>query len=129
MEKDTYFSLKKHINKLQIIDTHEHLPPEKERLNEEVDVLATFFQYYASSDLKSAGMPENEIQKIWDTSISLTDRWETFEPWWEKIKNTSYSRTLETAAKGIYGVEGISKDTYKPLSKKIKEKNNTWKRL
>jgi hypothetical protein len=92
-------------------------------VNEEVDVLATFYQYYASADLMSAGMPEEEFVKIWDTSTSLGDRWEIFEPWWERTRNTGYARALETAARGLYGVDGISRDTYEELSKRIRERN------
>jgi hypothetical protein len=123
MVSDTYSEIKKHIDGIRVIDTHEHLPPEKERITEEVDVLATFFQYYASSDLISAGMPEDEFLKIWDTSRTLDERWEIFEPWWEKTRNTAYARALEIAARGLYGVEGISSDTYETLSRRMKERN------
>ncbi|UCD44777.1 MAG: amidohydrolase family protein, partial [Candidatus Bathyarchaeota archaeon] len=123
MESDTYSEIKKHIDGIRVIDTHEHLPPEKERTTEEVDVLATFFQYYTSSDLISAGMPEEEFLKIWDTSRTLDERWEIFEPWWEKTRNTAYARALEIAARDLYSVEGISSDTYETLSKRMKERN------
>lgn len=123
MERDSYSEIRRHIEKIRVIDTHEHLPPETERLAEEVDVLATFYQYYASADLISAGMPEDEFVKIWDTSSSLDERWELFEPWWERTRNTGYARALETAARGLYGVDGITKDTYATLSKKIRERN------
>jgi predicted TIM-barrel fold metal-dependent hydrolase len=123
MERESYSEIRKHIDKIRVIDTHEHLPTEKMRISEEVDVLATFYQYYASADLISAGMPEDEFLKIWDTSKSLDDRWEIFEPWWEKMKNTTYARVLEIAARDLYGVDGITKNTYKILSKRIKEKN------
>jgi predicted TIM-barrel fold metal-dependent hydrolase len=123
MDTTPYSEIKKHIEGIRIIDTHEHLPPEKERIKEEVDVLATFYQYYASSDLISAGMPEEEFLKIWDTSRTLNERWGIFEPWWEKISNTSYARALEIAARDLYGVEGISTDTYETLSERTKERN------
>jgi len=123
MEKESYSTIRKHVEKIKVLDTHEHLPPEKERVAEEVDVLATFFQYYASADLISAGMPEEEFLKIWDTSRSIGDRWTIFEPWWEKIRNTGYARALEASARGLYGVEGISEDTYVTLSKRMKERN------
>jgi hypothetical protein len=123
MESNPYSTIKKHIKGIRVIDTHEHLPSEKERIAEEVDVLATFFQYYASSDLISAGMPEEEFLKIWDTSNTLDVRWEIFEPWWEKTRNTSYARALEIAARDLYHVEGISSDTYQTLSQRMKERN------
>ena len=123
MEEESYSEIKKRVNKIVVVDTHEHLPPEKERVGEEVDVLATFFQYYASADLISAGMPEEEFLKIWDTSRSLSDRWMIFEPWWEKMRISGYARALEASARGLYGVEGISRDTYEALSKRMKERN------
>ncbi len=123
MESDPYSEIKKHVDSIRVIDTHEHLPQEKERIAEEVDVLATFYQYYASSDLISAGMPEEEFLKIWDTSRTLDERWEVFEPWWEKTRNTAYARALEIAARDLYNVKGISQDTYQTLSQRMKERN------
>jgi hypothetical protein len=123
MESNPYSTIKKHIDGIRVIDTHEHLPSEKERIAEEVDVLATFYQYYASSDLISAGMPEEEFLEIWNTSNTLDERWEIFEPWWEKTRNTAYARALEIAARDLYQVEGISSDTYQTLSQRMKERN------
>jgi hypothetical protein len=123
MDTNPYPEIKKHVECMRIIDTHEHLPPERERTTEEVDVLATFYQYYASSDLISAGMPEEEFLKIWDTSRTLDERWEIFEPWWERTGNTAYARALEIAARDLYGVEGISSDTYEVLSRRMRERN------
>ncbi len=130
MDSNPYYEIKKHIEGIRVIDTHEHLPPEKERIMEEVDVLATLFQYYASSDLISAGMPEEEFLKIWDTSKPLDERWEIFEPWWVKMRNTAYARALEIAARDLYNVKGISSETYETLSRRMKERNKeglyTW---
>ncbi|NIN53518.1 MAG: hypothetical protein GTO23_10265, partial [Nitrososphaeria archaeon] len=123
MDSNCYSVIKNHIEGIGVIDTHEHLPQENERTAEEVDVLATLFQHYASSDLISAGMPEEEFLKIWDTSKALDERWEIFEPWWEKMRNTAYARALEIAARDIYGVNGISSETYQTLSRRMKERN------
>jgi hypothetical protein len=125
MDSNPYSMIRRHIEGVRVIDTHEHLPPEEERVREEVDVLATFFQYYASADLISAGMPEEEFVKIWDASRPLEERWELFEPWWERMRNTSYARALETAARGLYGVEGISRETYANLSRRMRERNRS----
>jgi predicted TIM-barrel fold metal-dependent hydrolase len=124
VEKSKYMELKQYVNGIKIIDTHEHLPQEPERLSQKVDVLATFFPHYASSDLRSAGMSEEDLVKIRSPEISLDERWLIFEPWWEKIRNTGYARCLDIAARDLYGVEGISADTYQELSRKIKQKNN-----
>jgi hypothetical protein len=122
-ESPYYKEIKKHVDSVRIVDTHEHLPQEPERLKQEVDVLATFFPHYASSDLRSAGMSEEDLLKIRDPKVPLEERWGVFEPWWERIRNTGYARAVEIAARNLYGVDGINSDTYKMLSEKIKQRN------
>lgn len=122
-ESPYYKEIKKHVDSVRIVDTHEHLPQEPERLKQEIDVLATFFPHYASSDLRSAGMSEEDLLKIRDPKVPLEERWSVFEPWWEKIRNTGYARAVEIAARNLYGVNGINSDTYGLLSEKIKQRN------
>lgn len=123
MEKNQNSLIKEHVDNISIIDTHEHLPPESERLAKNDDVLSLFFSHYASSDLRSAGMKEEELNSIRNPEIPIEDRWELFEPWWEMISNTGYAKALEIAVRDIYGVEGITQDTYIELSSKIRERN------
>lgn len=119
----SYQEIRKHIDSIRLIDTHEHLPPESERVNKVVDVLSQFYLHYASSDLISAGMSPEDLVYIKDTKIPLDYRWAIFESWWEKIRNTGYSRCMEIAARDLYGVDGINSETYKQLSRKMMERN------
>ena len=118
-----YTELEQFIDGIKIVDTHEHLSQEPERLTQKVDLLATFFPHYASSDLRSAGMSEEDLVRIRNPETSLDERWLIFEPWWEKIRNTGYARSLEIAARDLYEVDGISAVTYQELSDKIKQRN------
>jgi predicted TIM-barrel fold metal-dependent hydrolase len=118
-----YDEIKAHVDRIRLVDTHEHLIPERERLSAEVDVLATFFPHYASSDLRSAGMTETELRMIRDPKVPLEERWGVFEPWWEMIRNTGYARAIEIAARDLYGVDGICSETYGELSDRIRERN------
>jgi len=120
---NSYQDIRKHVGSIRLIDTHEHLPPETERVNKIVDVLSQFYLHYTSSDLISAGMSTEDLLYIRDTKIPLDYRWAVFEPWWEKIQNTGYSRCMEIAARDLYGVDGINSETYKQLSKKMMERN------
>ncbi|MFX1606027.1 MAG: amidohydrolase family protein [Promethearchaeota archaeon] len=115
--------IKQFVDRIRIIDTHEHLPQELERIEQNVDVLATFFSHYASSDLCSAGMSEEDLIAIRNPDIPLDSRWLIFEPWWEKIRNTGYARCLEIVARDLYDVDGINTETYQELSEKIKRRN------
>ncbi|TFH16274.1 hypothetical protein E4H04_06900, partial [Candidatus Bathyarchaeota archaeon] len=119
----SYPVIKKHVDSIRLIDTHEHLPPESERINRKVDVLSEFYLHYTSSDLFSAGMSTEDIVYIRDTSVPIDYRWAVFEPWWEKIKNTGYSRCMEIAARDLYGVDGINSETYKQLSRNMMARN------
>ncbi|MDH5704371.1 MAG: amidohydrolase [Aigarchaeota archaeon] len=124
MDESPYYNeIRKHVDSVRIVDTHEHLPQEHERLKQKVDVLATFFPHYASSDLRSAGMSEEDLLKIRDPNVPLEERWGVFEPWWERIRNTGYARAVEIAARDLYGVDNINSDTYGVLSEKIKQRN------
>ncbi|MFQ6076607.1 MAG: amidohydrolase family protein, partial [Candidatus Bathyarchaeia archaeon] len=83
----------------------------------------TFFQHYTSSDLISSGMSEEELITIRDPSIPLEERWRVFTPYWERTRNTGYARAISIAARDLYGVEGISEDTYLELSRRMKTAN------
>jgi hypothetical protein len=120
---NSYKDIRKHVDSIRLIDTHEHLPPESERVNKIVDVLSQFYLHYTSSDLISAGMSMEDLIYIKDTKIPLDYRWAVFEPLWEKIKNTGYSRCMEIAARDLYGVDGINSETYKQLSRKMMDRN------
>ena len=120
---NSYKDIRKHVDSIRLVDTHEHLPQEGERVNKIVDVLSQFYLHYTSSDLRSAGMSMEDILYIRDTKIPLDYRWAVFEPWWEKIKNTGYSRCMEIAARELYGVDGINAETYKQLSRKMMDRN------
>jgi len=85
--------------------------------------LSQFYLHYTSSDLISAGMSMEDLIYIKDTKIPLDYRWAVFEPMWEKIKNTGYSRCMEIAARDLYGVDGINSETYKQLSRKMMDRN------
>ena len=106
MANPTYQKLKKHVDGIRIIDTHEHLPQEKYRVGREVDALSELFLHYTSSDLVSAGMREADVTTIRDTSKPLEERWGILEPWWERIRNTGYARAIEIASRDLYGVQG-----------------------
>ena len=118
-----YGNIRKAVNAIRIIDTHEHLVQEKERVGSEIDLLATFLSHYASSDLVSSGMPMEEIEEVRNTRIPLRERWERFAPFWERIQNTGYARALNIAVRDLYSVDGIGEDTYLELAERTKEAN------
>jgi hypothetical protein len=110
------------VNETNLIDTHEHLQREDNRIKGEVDVLSTLFLQYASSDLISSGLTYREYQSILDPKQSLEKRWEILSPFWERIQNTAYARSLNVACRDLYGDE-LNEKTYQQISRRMKEAN------
>ncbi len=107
---------------MDIIDSHEHLPPEKERTGKPQDVF-TLFSEYIHYDLVSAGMTEEQYQSLFNYSIPLSQRWELLEPFWRAVRFGSYARAALLAAKEVYGVDDINRNTFEDLSEKIAAEN------
>ena len=117
-----------------VIDAHEHLPPESIRTDSPQDVF-TLLSTYINGDLFSAGMdresfcsfPPNDKRKkyesLFDYDIPLAERWETFRPYWQRVRYGSYARAAFLAAKMVYGVDDINDETYQLLSERIAAEN------
>jgi uncharacterized protein len=99
-----------HINELQIIDSHEHLPQESDRPGD-TDVLAEWLTHYFSCDLVSAGLSDAGLEQARDSREDLQRRWQLVEPYWDAARSTGYGRSLDLGARAIYGVDGVSGQT------------------
>jgi hypothetical protein len=120
---------------LDIIDCHEHLPPETLRTSQPQDVF-TLVSHYCRHDLFSAGMDRDTYcgMNVWGVSrptyeslfnpaIPLEQRWAVFQPWWETIRHGSYARAALLTAKLVYCVDRIDDTTYHELSERIAAEN------
>jgi predicted TIM-barrel fold metal-dependent hydrolase len=98
-----------------IIDCHEHLPPESVRVSQSVDAL-TLFGHYTRTDLMTAGMSAEDYQKTQGTDLPLDQRWQLLRPYLPHIRFGSYARPAFIAAREFYGFDDISDSTYEALS-------------
>lgn len=105
---------------MDIIDCHEHLPPEQVRTDSPQDVF-TLFSHYTRCDLFSAGM--DDYESLFDCDISLDERWRKFRPYWQAIRFGSYARAALLTAKLVYGFDDFNDETYQGLSEKIAAEN------
>lgn len=106
----------------EIIDAHEHLGPEEDRVATEVDVF-TLFSHYMRGDLAAAGMGAEVYQSLSDQSIPLERRWAIFAPYWERIRWGSYAKAALLAVRRFYGFEDINEQTYIPLTEAMRTAN------
>lgn len=107
---------------MDIIDGHEHVPPEETRTSMDVDVF-TLFAHYTKGDLMRAGMSIELFESLFDGKIPLETRWQSFKPHWDNIRHTSYSRAVLIAARKFYGAEDINEKNYCDISERIKKAN------
>jgi len=61
-----YDDLLTYIEGLSVIDSHEHLPNEKDRLAQRVDFF-TLFSHYCIDDLVAAGLSADGLEKLMGT--------------------------------------------------------------
>lgn len=113
------------IAQIPILDTHEHLIQEKERVASKPDLFQTFLAHYLSSDLISSGMTYDELAVLRDPSIPLEMRWTLFAPYWEDVRYTGYAQVIEKAVQGLYAVQELSEDTYERITSRMEERNHT----
>jgi len=105
-----------------IIDAHEHLGPEAERVSRPVSVF-TLFSHYTQTDLKAAGMSDETYRIIQDEERPLAERWRLFRPYLKHIRWTGYARAAFIVAHEFYGINDINDDTYEQLSHLLAEDN------
>ena len=108
---------------MEIIDCHEHLGPEANRVATPVDVF-TLFRHYTRGALVVAGLTQALYDSLFDQKMPIENRWALFAPYWEQIRWGSYARAALLAAKRFYGFDDINESTYIPLTEAI-QKNNT----
>jgi len=113
----------KAVDEIVLIDTHEHLMSEEDRIAMDIDALTVLFRQYASSDLVSSGMRQEDLLTIVDPKKSLEERWRVLSPFWENVRHTGYARVLEIAMRDLYGIDRLEEATYQKLSSKMKELN------
>jgi len=142
--------IKQAVEQIQIVDTHEHTMPESERDQYAVD-FGYLFGHYNTSDLVSAGMPSQLMEAVRlpmhhyrrvhvrrmklrrflaepeRKDMSLEERWQALEPYWNAIRNTAYAKQTLIAIKDLFGFDDLNRETYEPLSKAIaKSRRPNW---
>ncbi|MHB9026572.1 MAG: amidohydrolase family protein [Armatimonadota bacterium] len=106
-----------------VIDCHEHLVPERERLAMDVDVF-TLLRGYSMYTFNLAGLStEDAFTTIYDSAVPLDQRWALAKPYWERIRHTSYARAALLSLRHFYGYDDINDETYQPISEAIKQAN------
>jgi len=104
-----------------LIDTHEHLIEERERLagtahrRVQADDWSLLLSHYLNSDLLVAGMPKEAYDRFFSAKTDPIQKWRLLEPYWCAVKNTGYGQAVRIAIRQLYDVEDLSAETVKKV--------------
>ncbi|MCX7796361.1 MAG: amidohydrolase [bacterium] len=119
MDDNKLFSeLYSRIEKLPVIDCHEHIMGPKEELSIR-EPIASLINGYIQSDLLSAGISPQELDILNDNSIDTEKKWGIFKRFWEQIQFTAYAKVTKLIVRDIYGEEKISLEALNRIREKI----------
>lgn len=116
------------LERIPVIDAHEHLVPEKERTSMSVD-FSVLFSQYTKIGLASAGMPQERFDALYtygqasEPKTSVEEKWGLFRKYYPYIKNMSLLRPAQIWIKEILGYEDINDDTFMDISQRLQNGN------
>jgi predicted TIM-barrel fold metal-dependent hydrolase len=111
------------VRETPLVDSHEHLVEEKQRLDKQVrcDDWALLMSHYLDSDLLTAGMPQNDLTRFLSPNVDPLEKWRLLAPWWPHVKNTGYGQAVAIAIRTLYGVGELSEKTVSKVQQKYDE--------
>ena len=118
-----YDEISREVEKIPVIDTHEHLPHDEEERERPGDVLREYLSHYMSSDMISAGLGRKDLERARDSTLPVMERWKIVGPYWELCRHIGYGRALDIAVRKIYGIDGITGATIEELNSAFKKRN------
>ncbi len=108
------------------VDTHEHLPPESDRVanknNREKTPAPDFgmlFSHYADSDLQVSGLTKEDYKKLTSWDLSPKDKWKLVSPAYKRCRNTGYLLCVRESIKSLYGEDDITENNCEEISQKL----------
>lgn len=117
---DAYDAIRAYVADLEIVDTHEHLPPFETARDSSLDGIQEYVMDYFNRDLTSAGMPLADMRRVKSEPMPLMARWRLVAPYWDWARYTGYGRVLDLTARGLYGIDGIHEGTIEALDAAVK---------
>jgi predicted TIM-barrel fold metal-dependent hydrolase len=118
---ETAAALLGEIESMPVIDAHEHLPPEPDRLRQPVDAL-TLFSHYCRGDLVASGLSHEQVGYIF-SDAPLAERWAAFRPAYGLIRNTAYARAAHLAMEKFYGHRELRGDNIDAITAAMRAAN------
>lgn len=108
------------MEEMQVIDAHEHLPPERTLLNEHHDALL-FFRQYTRLVMFSAGLDEKTFLRMHDPEVPLDERFAIFDAYRDLIRASGAARAAYIALHRFYGEDEVTRDNFESITARMRE--------
>jgi len=120
--------LKRRVAETLLVDSHEHLNDESNRLKESAPGSqnraadwSNLFGHYLDSDIISAGMPKKDHDDFFSPKLDPEQKWRLFEPIWPAVKNTGYGQAVAIAIRELYGIDEVSAKTVRRIAEQYRQ--------
>ncbi len=113
---NTFDKIMPRVQETLLVDTHEHLIEEEDRLKGNNPRIKSndwsfLLSHYINSDLITAGMSEKSFRTFLSQEVEPLEKWNLIEPFWPAVKNTGYGQAVEIAARQLYQVDGLTRES------------------
>jgi hypothetical protein len=112
------------ISELNIIDAHEHLPPEDEYLAHHYSIVNMLTGGYIAHDLEAAGMETGTTDAFQACDPRALDQWwQKIKPSWQAVQYSSFSHALKISIRDLYDIHELNDRTIPILAERVLQDN------
>ncbi len=109
------------LSAMPVVDTHEHLASINSLSKSKTLDFMWLFHQYADDDIKAAGMSKPQFTRLMSDSITVSEKWEILQPFYEASFNTAYNRVTLLSVDHLFGVKEFNEKTVHQLTDKLRE--------
>ncbi len=111
------------IGRIPVVDCHEHLPLEADRVAKPMDV-TQLFSHYCKADLEAAGLfTGREQDEVFDSTRPLEPRWKKLSQHLPAIRHGSYAWPAYAYVRDVLGLDDINDSNYRAISERLQADN------
>jgi predicted TIM-barrel fold metal-dependent hydrolase len=112
--------LKSLVDQTPLVDSHEHLADEVQRLTGSKR-WTLLLEHYFSDDFVSAGMNRDSVFGNAAKNVEPLELWKRLQPYWNAVKNTGSGQAARISMRELSGIEDLNDNTV-PLLQDAVEK-------
>lgn len=118
----TQAALLDEIQTIRLIDTHEHLFEESDRLKHDLD-FGVLLMMYAWDDLAVAGLSRENAEFLVKQGEDPAEKWRRIAPLWPFVRHTGFIRAWRYSMEAAFGIGDLDADAAVELSNRIRNAN------